>query len=179
MIRVSGYGITTTHRRRYFSQLVAFQGEFHTDSSVVKGTYYNREDQERSSFSQIFFFFLEQLHWLGDCNSLRKLCSAINIPWASSVGLSGLGLIYRYCIGLSEGAYFLYTVEQWRVIMTKGKSEIPQQKASSITILNVNLPAVPEQTARGQSASWGRVCLPGKQKMKQELCFFVIVCVWC
>lgn len=83
------------------------------------------EETKKEKVFLRFFFFLKQLHWFGGCNSLRNLCSAINILWASSVGLSGLGLIYRYCIGLSEGAYFLYSVEQWWVIMTKGKSEIP------------------------------------------------------
>lgn len=85
--------------------------------------------------------------------------SAINTLWASSAGLSGLGLIYRCCIWLSQETYFLFSVEQWWVKMTKGESEISLM-TSFLHCYPVCLgepPAVPELTARGQLASWGKV----------------------
>lgn len=104
IIRVSGHSLTATQTRSYFSQPVAFDTEFHTCNSVVKGARYTWGERERSSFSLIFW---------NNCTDLVSVVpwgshvSAINTLWASSVVLSGLGLIYRCCMWLSQGGIFL------------------------------------------------------------------------
>lgn len=85
-----------------------------------KNSLYLRRKRKKQLFSDFFwnnYTNLETVIPRGSC------VSAINTLWASSAGLSWLGLIYRCCIWLLQGAHFLFSVEQWWVKMSKGESE--------------------------------------------------------